>query len=86
MLRRGNSCLDNPGRFCRSRSAEHVWARVISLLALQITAEPSLLWFRSDHRKSPDALHAAQSLHLYGDLDGERAASMVARGESNVPE
>ena len=25
----------NPGRFCRSRSAEHVWARVISLLALQ---------------------------------------------------
>jgi hypothetical protein len=70
----------NLGRFCRSRSAEHIWARIISLLALQITAEPSLLWFRSDHRKSPDALHAAQSLHL-----SPRANIDAARSPSKSP-
>jgi hypothetical protein len=54
----------HPGRFCRCHSAKHVSAQVNSLLALQITAEPSLLWLRSDHRNCSAAHHAAQSLYL----------------------
>ncbi len=52
------------GRFSRCGWAEHVSAQANSLLELQITAEQALFSFRSAHRKPPNALLAAQSLHL----------------------
>jgi len=65
----------NLGRFCRCRSAEHVSAQVYSSLTLQITTAPSILSLRSDYRKSPGALHAAQSppLSAHANIDAARS-------------
>ncbi|HEY7245579.1 MAG TPA: tyrosine-type recombinase/integrase [Xanthobacteraceae bacterium] len=62
------------------RSVERASARLNCLLALQITAEPSLLSIQADRRKCPGALYAAQSLRL-----SPRAAIDAARFPSKSP-
>ena len=61
------SLVLNLARFCRCRSAERVSSRTNSLLAIQITDEPSLLSLLSlpnDQRKCAAVPHTAQSLRL----------------------